>query len=499
MEHVHYIGNAALRPEEIGQLLEQGYKLLLSEESKKRIEDCRAFLERKVEKANTPFYGINTGFGALCNITVSGDELELLQHNLVRSHAAGTGEEVPEEIVRLMLFLKIQNLAYGFSGVRLELVERLTEFYNLGIHPVIYQLGSLGASGDLAPLAHLSLALLGEGEVNFGGKRLPAGEVLRQNGLQPLALRSKEGLALLNGTQFSNAYGLWALLHGRRLWRWANACAALSLDAFNGRYSPLHPAIHRIRPHAGQQKAAAEMLALLQGSEMGEQPKVSVQDPYAFRCAPQVHGASWTALDHAGQVITTELNSVTDNPNILEEEDAIISGGNFHAQPLALIMDYLAIALAELGNISERRVFQLLSGQRGLPAFLTVRAGLQSGLMIAQYTAAAIVSQNKQLSTPASVDSIVSSNGQEDHVSMAANAGTRLYRMVLNLERLLAIEWMSAAQAMGFRRPLRTSMNLENWLQPYRALVPPLIEDRPLSGDIEQTVQFMRSGTPEAL
>lgn len=482
----------------VGQAVDlsrSGQLIALSEQVRARVRDCREYLDRRVGESSRPIYGINTGFGSLCNIQIAGHELEVLQHNLVRSHAAGAGDEVPEEVVRLMLLLKVLNLSHGYSGVRVELLELLVGMYNARIHPVVYELGSLGASGDLAPLAHLSLPLLGEGEVIHNGVRRSAVEAFSMSGLQPLTLKSKEGLALINGTQFSLAYGLWALEESFRLWDSANACAALSHEAFNGSLDPFHPAIHRIRPHRGQSLAADAIRALLAGSEISGHPKPSVQDPYAFRCVPQVHGASWTALMHAREVMEVELNGVTDNPNVVAEDDAILSGGNFHAQPLALVFDYMALSIAEVGNISERRTFQLLSGQRGLPPFLAADPGLQSGLMIAQYTAAAIVSQNKQLCSPASVDSIVSSNGQEDHVSMAANAGTRLHRMVANLERLLAIEWMCAAQAMVYRRPHKTAPALEQQLEHYRALVPALTNDRVLSGDIQKTIEFLRSGT----
>jgi histidine ammonia-lyase len=495
MEQDYIIELHPLTAEGAVVLSRSGRRVVLSEAVKDRIRQNRAFLERRVAESDQPVYGINTGFGSLCNIRISGTDLEVLQHNLVRSHAAGAGDEVPEEIVRLMLLLKVLNLSHGYSGVRVELVEALLGLYNAGVSPVVYQLGSLGASGDLAPLAHLSLPLIGEGDVNYKGVRMPSQDALAAIRMKPLPLQSKEGLALLNGTQFSLAYGLWALGNGSRLWATANACAALSHDAFHGSMDPFHQAIHGIRPHKGQVLAAAAIRELLKGSEIDQQQGYSVQDPYAFRCVPQVHGASWTALHHAAEVIETELNGVTDNPNVIESANAILSGGNFHAQPLALVFDYMAVALAELGNISERRTFQLMSGQRGLNPFLAANPGLQSGLMIAQYTAAAIVSQNKQLSTPASVDSIVSSNGQEDHVSMAANGATRLYRMVENLERLLAIEWMSAARAMAFRRPFKTSEPLESVLEKYRKIVPELDDDRVLSGDIQRTLEFLQSGT----
>jgi histidine ammonia-lyase len=429
----------------------------------------------------------------LHNIRISPSETEELQENLVKSHACGAGEPVPEKVIRLMLLLKIQSLAAGHSGVRVALVDRLITFFNEGIHPVIFQQGSLGASGDLAPLAHLSLPLLGLGEVYWQGQRRPSQEVLQALGLSPLRLQAKEGLALLNGTQFSTAYGVWALLRGSRLLRFASLVSALSADVFDCHRSPFDERIHQLRPHPGQLRVARQLRELRRDSILAKSHKTHVQDPYAFRCIPQVHGASWDAAAHVEQVITTELNAVTDNPNIFPKSDAILSGGNFHAQPVALVLDYLAIALAELGNISERRTYQLISGQRGLPAFLTPKAGLHSGLMIPQYTAASIVSQNKQLCTPASVDSIVSSNGQEDHVSMAANAGTKLYRIARNVTTILAIEWFTAAQALEFRRPLRSSTILENLINEYRQRVPALQGDRVFHDDIRITIEFLET------
>jgi histidine ammonia-lyase len=494
MDKIHLISPDHLTLEAVRDILHGSYRLGLSEESRRRIRQCRAYLEDKLARTDEPLYGINTGFGFLCNILISREQTEELQYFLVQSHACGTGDEVPQDVVRLMMFLKIQSLAYGFSAVRLELVDGLVNLYNHDILPVIYQQGSLGASGDLAPLAHLSLPLIELGEVNFKGRRMPSAEALRELNISPLVLQAKEGLALLNGTQFSAAYGAWCLIEAERLFRTANLCAALSLDAFDCRLTPFDDRLHQIRPHQGQIRTAASIRELLADSSIAMREKHHVQDPYAFRCIPQVHGAGLDAILHVKQILVTEINSVTDNPNIFPVEDAIISGGNFHAQPLALGFDYLAIALAELGSISERRVFQLISGSRDLPAFLTPRPGLHSGLMIPQYTAASIVSQNKQLCTPASVDSIPSSNGQEDHVSMAANAATKLFKVVQNLERLLAIEFMTAAQALEFRRPARSSTLLEEMISRYRQIVPKLERDRVLSVDIQTTVEFLRNG-----
>lgn len=488
----HQISPEPLTLEQAAKLLDEGSQIRLSEESARRIQHCRHYLDEKLAHSNETFYGINTGFGSLCNVRISHDELEQLQVNLVQSHACGMGEEVPGEIVRLMLLLKIQGLSQGYSGVHLVTVERLADFFNHDVLPVVYQQGSLGASGDLAPLAHLSLPLEGLGEVRVAGEKIPAQLALKKFGWEPVRLQSKEGLAMLNGTQFCQAYGVWCLLEAKRLLRLANLCAALSLDAFDCRLSPFDELLHKIRPHEGQLKVAQDVRNYLKNSEIAARDKNNVQDPYAFRCVPQVHGASYDTVAHVEKVFFTEINSVTDNPTIFPDEDAILSGGNFHAQPLALALDFLAIALAELASISERRTYQLISGQRGLPAFLTSRGGLNSGLMIPQYTAASIVSQNKQLCTPASVDSIVSSNGQEDHVSMGANAATKAYRVVNNVERVLAIEFMTAAQAMEFRRPAATSPRLESILENYRKVVPVLQDDRVLHTDMENTVAYVK-------
>lgn len=494
---MHLISPDPLSFVQIAALQSSSHPIGLSEDSIREIEKCRSYLEEKIERSNENFYGINTGFGSLCNVQVSKAELEALQINLIKSHACGMGEEVPANIVRLMLLLKIQGLSRGYSGVRLATVQRLIDFYNCDVLPVVFQQGSLGASGDLSPLAHLSLPLEGLGEVRMAGERLPAAEALEKFGWQPVRLKAKEGLALLNGTQFCQAYAAWCILEARRLFRLANCCAALSIDAFDCRLSPFHELLQHIRPHEGQIHAAASIRDLLKGSEIAGNQKSHVQDPYAFRCVPQVHGASFDALKHVERVLLTEINAVTDNPTIFPGEDLILSGGNFHAQPLALVLDYLAIAMAELASISERRTYQLISGQRGLPPFLTSQGGLHSGLMIPQYTAASIVSQNKQLCTPASVDSIVSSNGQEDHVSMGANAATKAFRVVQNVETVLAIEWMTAAQAMEFRRPAVSSPQIEQMLRNYRKIVPALTDDRILSHDMVQTVAFLRKINPE--
>lgn len=463
----------------------------LDQKRRIKLEKGYDYLQRKIADPNKSYYGINTGFGDLCNHTISNADLLLLQERLIKSHACGTGDIIPESIARLILLLKIENISQGHSGASPALIDQLIGMYQSGISPVIKEQGSLGASGDLAPLAHLGLAIMGEGQVWLKGEITEASAALAQGGMTPYALQAKEGLAILNGTQFSNAFCLHGLIHGLKLWKIANYTAALSIDAFECQLTPYDPRIHNVRPHEGQIKTAQ---AILEALEDREAPELlhKIQDPYAFRCIPQVHGASWDTMAFVKKTALIELNSVTDNPLIFPNSDGILSGGNFHAQPLALANDFLAIALSELGSISERRIFQLISGERKLPAFLCADPGLNSGLMIPQYTAASIASQNKQLCTPASVDSIVSSNGQEDHVSMAANAGTKLARVVENIYRILAIEWMTAAQAMHFRRPRKTSSFLEHQLKAYRELVPVLEEDRILATDIELTVDFLK-------
>lgn len=481
----------------LSELITSPVQLQLSGEAKKKIQQCRTYLDEKLKDTDHPIYGINTGFGSLYNTYISSDELEKLQENLVKSHACGTGPLIPDEIVKLMLFLKIRSLAYGHSGVQLQTVERLVDYYNNTIFPLIYEMGSLGASGDLAPLAHLTLPLIGLGEVHCNGETLSGSELNKKFNWPPIHLQAKEGLALLNGTQFMLAYGVWCVHHAHRLLHLANLISALSLDAFDGRVEPFLSNVHAIRPHAGQTRVASEIHSFLKGSELTAHPKKHVQDPYSFRCIPQVHGASADAIDYVTNTILTEVNSVTDNPNIFPDEDQIISAGNFHGQPLALALDFLSMALSELGSISERRTFQLISGARDLPNYLVANPGINSGMMIPQYTAASLASQNKQLSTPASVDSIVSSNGQEDHVSMGANAATKAYRVVNNLYSILAIELLTASQALAFRRPLKSSPRIEKFVHTFRQLVPFVEQDRVLHDDMQLAEKFIRETAVE--
>lgn len=493
MQETHYISSEILDLSSIKKILDEHKPLALSEEAQLNIKKSRDYLIRKMKDNETPVYGINTGFGSLCNVKISTENLSKLQENLVMSHACGTGELAPKPIIKLMLLLKIQSLSYGYSGVQIETVERLIDFYNNDILPVVFSQGSLGASGDLAPLAHLSLPLLGKGEVYYGGERIASEKILKKFGWKPIKLMAKEGLALLNGTQFMSAYGIYCLLKSFKLSYLADLIGAISVDAFDCNMSPFDALVHLVRPHRGQVKTAAQILEFLDGSELGFSEKKNVQDPYSFRCIPQVHGATKDTLYFVEKTFKTEINSVTDNPNIFVKDDKIISGGNFHGQPLALALDYLAIAMAELGNISERRIYQLISGLRDLPAFLVNNPGLNSGFMIPQYTAASIVSQNKQLATPASVDSIVSSNGQEDHVSMGANSATKALRVIENIETILAIELINASQALKFRLPKKSSPFVESFLKPYRSIVPFIEDDKILAEDIHASVAFIQT------
>ena len=489
---MHIISTKPLNLSTLRTLVLEGSKLKLSDEVIKKIQECRDYLDQKIANTADPIYGINTGFGSLCDVRIHSENLTKLQENLVRSHACGTGDLVPKSIIKLMLLLKIKSLSYGHSGIQLETVNRLILFYNNDILPVIYTQGSLGASGDLAPLAHMALPLIGEGKVWYNGVQTTSSEVLRHFDWTPITLQSKEGLALLNGTQFMTAYGVHSLLKSFKLSYMADLIGALSLDAFDGRIEPFDPLVHLVRPHNGQIQTAERILNFLEDSELMNQPKAHVQDPYSFRCMPQVHGATKDTLTFVKNTFITEINAVTDNPNIFTKDDKIISGGNFHGQPLAYGFDFLKIAMAELGNISERRTYQLISGLRGLPSFLVDKSGLNSGLMIPQYAAASIVSANKQLATPASVDSIVSSNGQEDHVSMGANAAVQAFQVLDNVERILAIELLNASQALFFRQH-NTSPFLIAVMSSFRTVVPKVVEDRVLHDDIEKSIQFIQT------
>lgn len=492
----HFTLGEKLSLENIQHILQQGLSLELSQASKEAILKCKQYLDEKIKEPGKIYYGINTGFGSFCNTVIDAADLELLQENLVKSHACGTGAEVPEAIVKLMLLLKVQSLSYGYSGVQLETVWRLLDFFNLNILPVVYEQGSLGASGDLAPLAHLSLPVIGLGDIRVKGEKYAMAEVQKGLRLKPVALQAKEGLALLNGTQFMSAYGVWCLMMAEKIMQWSDAIAALSADAFLCREEPFWKHTHAIRPHKGQMAVAENMMRLLDGSKLMKEPKPQVQDAYSFRCIPQVHGATRDVVSRVKEIIETEINAVTDNPNVFADDDLIISGGNFHGQTLALHLDFLAMALSELANISERRIYKLMGGERGLPTYLTPNGGLNSGFMIAQYTAAGIVSQNKQLCTPASVDSITSSNGQEDHVSMGANAATKCYRVVHNVMQVLGIELMCAAQAIEFRGTENTSAVLQKMHSGFRDVVPQIENDVVMYQHLANAKEFLMHQQP---
>ena len=488
----HQISAEHLSIERIGEIINEGYKLELGSDARQRITHCREYLDRKIAESEVPIYGVTTGFGSLCKISISEDQLSQLQINLMMSHACGIGERVSNEIVKIMLLLKIQSLSYGYSGSKLDTVERLIDFFNNDIYPIVYRQGSVGASGDLVPLAHLCLPLCGLGDVEYQGKCMSGAEVTKMMGWEPIRLASKEGLALLNGTQNMSAHAVWALIKAKRLIDWGDSIAAMSLEAYDGRIEPFTLAVHTVRPHKGQIDTANRMRELLEGSQLIRQPKVNVQDPYSFRCIPQVHGTVKDTYDYVKSVIDTEINSATDNPTVCPDEDLIISAGNFHGEPIALPMDFLCIAMNELGSISERRTYKLVSGTRDLPSFLVAKPGVNSGFMIPQYTAAAIASQSKTLCMPASADTIPTSQGQEDHVSMGANAATKLVQVIDNTERILAIELFNAAQALEFRRPLKSSPVIEKLHADYRQVVPFIDDDQIMYPHIAASVKFLQ-------
>ncbi len=489
---MHYISNEHLSLRRLEEIMDRGEQISLSKEAVAAIEKCRRYLDSKMENVDRPVYGVTTGFGSLYNVTIPPEDLSQLQHNLVMSHACGTGETVRPEIVKLMLLLKVQCLSYGHSGAQLATVQRLVDMFNRDIIPIVYQQGSLGASGDLAPLAHMCLPLIGMGEVLYKGEVRHSAELWKELGWEPIRLQSKEGLALLNGTQFMSAHAVWSLIRAQRLSKWADVIGALSLDAYDGRIEPFLPLTHRIRPHVGQIETGERFLKLLEGSELIRRPKEHVQDPYSFRCIPQVHGAAKDNLHYVTSVIENEINSATDNPSIFPDEDMVISAGNFHGEPIAIPMDSMAVALSELASISERRIYLLVHGYRSLPRYLVAKPGLNSGFMIPQYTAASIVSQNKGLCWPASCDSVPSSNGQEDHVSMGANSATKLVRVVENVQTVLGIELFNAAQALEFRRPLKSSPLLESVVAGLRKTVPYIDEDTYMRPLIMNAVSYIR-------
>lgn len=488
---IYEIGSSQLTYDLIERILKEGTKLTLSESAREKIQHCRDFLDKKTDENTVPVYGVTTGFGSLCNKHISRNELTILQENLVKSHSCSIGIPVDKTVVKLMLLLKAHALSMGFSGVQVKTVERILDFYNNEIYPVVYDRGSLGASGDLAPLANLFLPLIGYGEVWFEDKKFSGSQILDIFGWEPIKLESKEGLALLNGTQFMSANGIKALIDGWHMVNCFDLFGAMSLEAFDGRIEPFWNCIQQVRPHPGQIETGKVFRKILEGSEIIEREKQHVQDPYSFRCIPQVHGAVKDAMHHVTEVLHIEINSVTDNPTVFPDEDLVVSGGNFHGEPIALVFDYMGVALHELGNISERRVAQLILGLRGLPEFLVAKPGLNSGFMIPQYAAASVVSQNKMYAWPASCDSIVSSNGQEDLVSMGANSATKLHKIIDNLKFIAAIELMNAAQGIDFRRPLKSSPLIEEIMKEYRKVVPFVDEDVVMEEYIHKTMEFL--------
>lgn len=473
-------------------------RISLTPGARARVRASRKIVDR-LRDDPAPHYGINTGFGILAHQRVPAADIEKLQENLILSHAVGVGDEASAEIVRLMLLLKVNGLAVGMSGVTEQVVDYLIRFYNADALPVVFTKGSLGASGDLAPLAHLVLPLLGLGEMDYHGKRLGAAAVLKLLGLKPLKLQSKEGLGLINGTQFMSAYAVHCLLHIGNLARTADIAAAMTLEAARGSAAPYDARIHAARPHPGQQDVARNLRTLLRGSKIlpSHAHCAKVQDPYSLRCVPQVHGAVRLAIAHARAVVETEINSATDNPLVFPNGD-VISGGNFHGEPLAFILDYLAIATAEFASISERRIYMLLHGDTigdlKVPRLLMKDTGLNSGFMIPQYTAAALVSENKVFAHPASVDSIPSSLGQEDHVSMGAISATKLLEVVKNTETVLAIEFMCSAQGLEFLRPLKSGPGVEAAFAEVRKFIPFAQADRLFHNDVQTALALVRSG-----
>ena len=465
------------------------------EQDPSRVESSRAIVDRALKDGNI-YYGINTGFGALATQRVSDEELTRLQRNLILSHAVGVGDLVPKEISRLMLQLKVHALGIGYSGISLQTLERLLFFLKNDLIPAVPSKGSVGASGDLAPLAHMSLPLLGLGQFwnNEGSDVVDASEIMRAHNLDPIELKPKDGLSLINGTQLMSAYGAYVLEKALHLFKLADIAAAMSLEALQGSIGPFDERIQEVRPHEGQKNVAENVRYLLQESEILESHREcgKVQDPYCLRCVPQVHGASRDAVNHAVSVVETEMNSVTDNPLVFQD-GGILSGGNFHGQPLALAMDYAKIALAEIASIAERRTYLLLEGHDGLPKLLMQETGINSGFMIPQYTSAALVSENKVLCHPSSVDSIPTSLGQEDHVSMGSISALNLLKVYENVEMVLAIELFTAAQALDFRKPLKPGNGAEVAHQFIRKTIPHAVEDHYFKDDINKAIQLIRN------
>ncbi len=475
----------------------RGASVALDSACREKVAASAAAVQRILARGE-PVYGINTGFGKLAGVRIDEADLAQLQRNIVLSHAAGVGEATPLPVTRLMMALKLGSLAQGASGVRQQTLDGITAMLERRVTPVVPSQGSVGASGDLAPLAHMAAAMIGVGEAALDGRIMPAAEALAAVGLEPLALQPKEGLALLNGTQFSTAHALVGLFEAETLFRSALATGALSLDAARGSDAPFDPRIHALRRHRGQREAAAALRALVAGSEIRASHRVGdprVQDPYCLRCQPQVMGAALDLLRHAAATLADEANSVSDNPLVFAEDDEALSGGNFHAEPVAFVADIIALAICEIGSLAERKIAMLVDpALSGLPAFLTPNPGLNSGFMLAQVTAAALVSENKQRAYPASVDSIPTSANQEDHVSMAAHAARRLSPMVGNAFSVIGIEWLAAAQGCDFHAPLRSSAPLEALRARIRRNVAHLDDDRYFHPDIAAATRLTCEG-----
>lgn len=493
------LGEQSLTPEVVIEVAKGGRKVTLSKSARAKMEKSLRYLQKKMASKKT-IYGVNTGFGLMSNVRIQEKDLKTLQVNLIRSHCVGTGDIISESSIRAMLLLRAANLSIGNSGIRPELVEKLLQLLNLKIHPVVFSQGSVGASGDLAPLAHLALPLLGEGEVIYGGKRQPTEKVFSKLGLTPLELGPKEGLALINGTQFMTAIGTLTLMEAEYLANIADFSGAMSLEALKGTVSAFNENIHRVRPHPGQIIVAKNLRDIL--TPKGKESAIAkshtdcekVQDPYSLRCMPQVHGATRDALTFVRQILTREMNSVTDNPLVFPDENLVLSGGNFHGQIVAMAMDFLCIAVAELGSIAEQRIEKLINpALSDLPPFLTNEGGLHSGFMIVQVAAASIVSENKTLCHPASVDSIPTSADKEDHVSMGAWAAVKANRVVTNVRRVLAMEILAGSTGLEFHRPLKSTPIIEEKLKILRTKVPKIVGDRIFSRDIQAIEKLLVS------
>lgn len=479
--------------EQIAQILDQNATVELSEDSWRKVKQSRDVVENHIAEGSV-VYGVNTGFGKFSDTLISNEDLENLQINLIRSHACAVGQPFSESVSRAMLLLRANALAKGFSGIREETLQLLVDCLNKGVHPVVPSQGSLGASGDLAPLAHLALVLVGEGEAIYKGEKMPGGEALQRAGLQPIRLKAKEGLALINGTQAMTAVGVIAYLEAQDLADLADRVAALTMEGLQGIVDAFVPESHLVRPYPEQQEVAGRILSYVDGSQLTtRQGDIRVQDAYSLRCIPQVHGAVQQVLNYVREKLLIEVNSATDNPLIFSDSGKVISGGNFHGQPIAFAMDFLGIALSEIANISERRIERLVNPQlNDLPAFLSTNPGLESGLMIAQYVAASLVSENKTLAHPSSVDSIPSSANQEDHVSMGTTAARHAYDIVQNSRRVLAIEAICAAQAADIRGTEKLAPKTKNLHDRIRASVPVITQDRIFSKDIENLAGAMK-------